>query len=303
VLDEREATRVLGKLSFFTKAAIWPIETGIDPEGWLTNFQPEEMPVAIALLDAFSYFAPEITKKILVSSFHQLSSHIVDPSSTFIERSRRWRDFRANLVVTYPTDERPGATDSGRSYLRKARMLLGLDQQQYLDPPDALAARLNDPNRPLLFLDDFAGSGHQFCETWTREYTVGAHRSSFMAAGGSGLVGYLPILCSYLAVDTIAHDAPTVTLLPGPILGEEYSVFHDKSLIWPSEEIRNRSVGVLYEASRRAGIPLGDGSDPDDWCGYRDLGLAVAIDDTIPDACLTLLYWNANGWRPLFRRP
>lgn len=303
VLHEREVTRVLGKLSFFRKAAIWPVEVTIDPEGWLTNFEPDEMDVAVALLDFFSYFAPEVTKKILVAGFHRLSCHATDPSALFVERNRRWGDFCANLIVTYPTDERPGATDSGRSYLRKARGLLGLNQQQYMDPPDALAARLNRPDRALLFLDDFAGSGNQFCQTWVRQYTVGGRRSSFKSAGGSGLVGYLPVLCSYQAVEAIARCAPTVLLLPGHTLGEEYSALHPKSLLWPSDELRTRSYSVLYEASKRAGIPLGDGSDPDDWCGYQALGLAVAIDDTIPDACLTLLYWNEKGWRPLFRRP
>lgn len=303
MLHEREATRVLGKLNFFRKAAIWPVEITIDPEGWLRNFKADELPVAVALLDAFSYFAPEVTKKILVAGFHRLSSIAIDPLTPLAERNQQWVDFRANMIVTYPTDERPGATDSGRSYLRKARGLLGLNQQQYMDPPDALAARLNNPDRALLFLDDFAGSGHQFCQTWMRQYRVGAQQSSFMTAGGSGLVGYLPVLCSYLAVEAIERCAPAVMLLPGHTLGEEYSAFHPQSLIWPSDELRDQSYTVLYEASKRAGIPLGDGYDPDDWCGYRELGLAVAIDDTIPDACLTLLYWDANGWCPLFRRP
>ncbi len=303
MFHEREVTRVLGKLSFFRKAAIWPVEITIDPEAWLTNFEPDEIPVAIALLDAFSYFAPEITKKILAATFHRLSSHVTDPSFSPEDRNRKWREFRANVIVTYPTDERPGATDSGRSYLRKARGLLGLKQEQYMDPPDALAARLKNPERALLFLDDFAGSGNQFCQTWIREYSVGAGRSSFRAAGGSGLVAYLPVLCSYLAVEVIAQYAPVVMLLPGHTLDEEYSAFHPQSLLWPTEELRARSHSVLYEASKRAGIPLGDGSKPNDWCGYRALGLAVAIDDTIPDASLTLFHWNANGWHPLLRRP
>jgi hypothetical protein len=303
VLHEREATRVLEKLSFFRKAAIWPLEIAIDPEGWLTNFEPDEMQVAVALLDAFSYFAPEVTRKILITAFHRLSSNITDPSDPLIERNRKWSDFRANMIVTYPTDERPGATDSGRSYLRKARGILGLNERQYMDPPDALAARLDNPDRALLFLDDFAGSGDQFRKTWVRPYKVGARQSSFMAAGGSGLVAYIPVLCSYLAVETIARYAPTVLLLPGHTLSEEYSVLHPQSLIWTSDELRAQSSTVIYKASKRAGIPLGDGSDPDDWCGYQALGLALAIDDTIPDACITLLYWNANGWHPLFRRP
>jgi hypothetical protein len=303
MLYDRESARVIGKLGFFRKAAIWPVEFSIDPEGWLTNFQPEETDVAIALLDAFCYFAPELTKKILAAGFHRLSSYCGDTSVPPAERQRMWQEFLNQVIVTYPTDERPGATDSGRSYLRKARTILGLEQRQYMDPADALAARMSSPGRAVVFLDDFAGSGNQFCQTWRRQYMVGGRRVSFETAGGSGLVAYLPVLCSHAAVRAIGRCAHTVLLLPGHTLGEEYSAFHPESLLWPSHELLIKSHSVLYNASNRAGIPLGDGSDPDDWCGYHGLGLAVAIDDTIPDACLTILYWEANGWRPLFRRP
>jgi hypothetical protein len=303
VLHERDGERVLSKLSFFKKAAIWPVEFPLDPEGWLSNFEQNEEPVAVALLDAFSYFSPEVTKKILAANFHRLSAVVTDPVAPIKERSKQWHHFRANVIVTYPTDECPGATDSGRSYIRKARGILGLHQDQYMDPPDALAARLKNPARGLVFLDDFAGTGSQFCDTWIRPYSLAGQWTSFMDVGGSGLIGYLPILCAQAAINTMACRAQQVTLLPGHTLGEEYSAFHPESLLWPTDEVRNRSHDVLYGASKRAGIPLGEGGDPDDWCGYRSLGLAVAIDDTIPDACLTLLYWNANGWRPLFRRP
>jgi hypothetical protein len=303
MLYDREIVRVTEKLNFFKKAAIWPLQFSFDPDGWLGNFNSEELDVAVALLDGFSYFAPELTKKILTASFHQLSLYGTDRSAAPAERIRMWHEFRESVIVTYPTDERPGATDSGRTYLRKARATLGLEQGQYMDPLDALYARLRNPTRPLVFLDDFAGSGNQFCETWHRNYSVVGQRWSFHSAGGPGLFAYIPILGSYLAVRNIARCAPNVLFLPGHVVGEDYSALHPKSLLWPSSELQVKAREVIYGASARAGIPLGDGSDPDDWCGYRDLGLALAIDDTIPDACLTIFYWEANGWQPLFRRP
>jgi hypothetical protein len=303
MLYDREIVRVKEKLGFFRKAAIWPLQFRFDPDGWLSNFRPDELDIAVALLDGFSYFAPELTEKILVTSFHQLSLYGTNRAAAPVGRVKEWHEFRESVIVTYPTDERPGATDSGRTYLRKARAILGLEQEQYMDPVDALAARIRDPARPLVFLDDFAGSGNQFCETWHRSYAISGQRWSFYSAGGSGLFAYIPILGSYVAVRSIARCAPKVLFLPGHIIGEDYSAFHPESLLWPSHELQVKARDVIYEASARAGIPLGDGSDPDDWCGYRELGLALAIDDTIPDACLTILYWEANGWQPLFRRP
>jgi hypothetical protein len=300
---EVEYKRVLEKLSFFKKSAVWPVEFKIEPEEWLKNFEPDEFEVAIALLDGFAYYAPEVTKKILTSSFHRLSIEVAAFSLSNRERSRRWDEFRSRVIVTYPTDERPGATDSGRSYLRKARTVLGIDTSQYMDPHEALAAKLADSTKPLLFLDDFAGSGSQFCKTWRRPYPASGGVTSFQTIATDGMVAYIPTLCSHEAVHAILDCAPRLLLRPGHVLGEEYSVFHPQSIIWPSEELQSKSGYILRKASERAGIPLGDGSDPDDWCGFAGLGLAVAIDDTIPDACVTLLYWADNGWRPLFRRP
>lgn len=293
----------MGKIAFFKKAAIWPLEFKVDPEGWLSNFRPEELDVAIALLDSFWYYAPEFTKKIVATGFHRLSAVVSHRTAAATERRTAWTEFRRRVIVTYPTDERPGATDSGRSYLRKARLVLGLDEAHYLDPQDALAARIADPDRPIVFLDDFAGSGSQFCHTWERVYNVHGTGASFKSAGGAGVIAYLPVLASHLALTRIGTCAPSVLLLPGHTLGEEYSALHRDSLLWPTKELQRKSEDILFQASDRAGIPLGDGSIPDDWCGFHGLGLAVAIDDTIPDACLTLLYWETNQWRPLFRRP
>ena len=298
---DRDRLSVLEKVKFFKKVSVWSFNYRIDPTAWLSNFNVDEQDIAVALLDACVYFSPELTNRILVATFHRLSAYLPETAGT--DRASAWDRFRRRAIVTYPTDERPNATDSGRGYLRKGRAVLALLQEQFMDPEAALQARCSNPERPVVFLDDFAGSGSQFCETWTRPYDFGGVQRSFASCVQGAQIAYLPILSTTLAVDNIGKCAPSVLLEPGHTLGPEYSALSANSIIWPSPELQARALGVLRSASARAGIPLGDGEHVDDWCGYRRLGLALAIDDTTPDACLTLLYWEKNGWRPLFRRP
>lgn len=296
-------TRITQKLAFFRKAQVWPVASGLDHPGWLSNFRDSELPVAIALLDFFAYFSPEMTSRIMAAEFRQLSDLTAGHEHPAAQRRVKWDDLRREVLVTYPTDERPGATDSGRTYIRKARAILGLQASQFKDPDEALQARIRQPSTPIVFLDDFAGTGNQFSDTWHRQYPLpGGGTTSYHDVKSSAPTVYIPILASSMAVREIGLKAPEVTLRPGHVLTPEYSAFHSQSLMWP-EGLRHDAESVLHGASRRAGIPMGDGRQPDDWCGFGALGLAVALEDTIPDACLTLLYWERQGWKPLKRRP
>lgn len=168
----RDETLIRDKVEFFRKSAFWPLSAGLDGDGWLDNFKPHEKTVALALLDAFVYFPPDMTTTILASEFHRLSSVVGPADLSLRERQSLWDQFREDVVITYPTDEQPGATDSGRSYLRKARGVLGLRQNQYADPADAVARLAQKPGTPLVLIDDFVGTGSQVLQSWNRQYKV-----------------------------------------------------------------------------------------------------------------------------------
>lgn len=297
----RDETLIRDKVEFFRKSAFWPLVAGPDAEGWLANFKDDDKTVALALLDSFLYFSSELTSKILASEFHRLSEVVCPFDMHPQQRRSAWRTFRSRVVVSYPTDEEPGATDSGRSYLRKARGVLGLKESQYADPADAIARLNQDPRIPILLIDDFVGTGSQVIQTWKRAYNIGGGLASF-ADFTDAHIFYIPVLSTERARRRINIEAPTLHLRPGHLLTEEYSVFHEKSIMWP-EGLQPAGIEFVRNASKRAGIPMGNGAKPDDWCGFGSLGLCVALDDTIPDASLTLFYWEKNGWRPLKYRP
>jgi hypothetical protein len=154
---------------------------------------------------------------------------------------------------------------------------------------------------PIVFVDDFVGSGEQFIKTWQRPITVPGSTLSFERISSARLTDayYCPLVCTQYGYDRITRNCPDVRLRPAHILSQKYGALDPDSFIWPSH-LKDTSRDFLLSASRRAGIPESGGVD--DWRGFHQLSLSIALGDSIPDATLPIFYWEQNGWRPLRRR-
>jgi hypothetical protein len=181
-----------------------------------------------------------------------------------------------------------------------ARQHLGFAEDQIMSPSDALSELAKGP-RPVIFVDDFVGTGSQFTGTWFRDFqTSSGTTTTFAAIAGVRDMRffYCPVLSTQAGMDEIALQCPTVQLSPAHVLSERYSALSPDSLIWPTH-LKGSALDFLETVSKRAKIPDTDGGSPDDWRGFEKRGLVLAILDTIPDATLCILRWNKNGWKPL----
>jgi hypothetical protein len=294
---------VLTKCDYFVDVQVWPRATAVSPLPWLANFTEAELPYAIHLLDAFLFFSDELTDALLRGAFDDLSRRVTDLDASLARSEAQWDDFLSSVLITFPTGEHPNVTDSGLAFARKARQVLEIPEARIMSPEEVLGFVDRVGPRPVVFLDDFLGTGNQFMATWRRTYATSPTFASFAdaAAGGSVTVYYTPILASQMGVETIRLNAPRACVAPAHILPLEYSALHDESLLWPPAE-RDAARAAIRSASARAGIPDTNGYSPHDWQGFGRLGLAVAFEHGVPDASLPLFYWNQNGWHPLVRR-
>jgi len=186
------------------------------------------------------------------------------------------------------------------AFARIARQHVGFPEDQIVSAADALSILTAVP-RPVIFVDDFAGTGNQFVNTWERliRAATGAETSFSAIAGIRGMkFFYCPVLCTQKAFDEINLMCPTVILQPAHVLTDRYSAVSPNSAIWPSH-LKPTALDFLRTASSRAGIPDTDGASPDDWQGYEKQGLVLALHETIPDSTLCMLRWNKNSWSPL----
>lgn len=294
---------LLAKCDYFVDIQLWPLTSQLDARGWLRNFHESEMLHAMSLLNAFVYYSKTLTDRLFIAAFQQLSIRVADPSQSYFAIQAAWQQFHREVIVTYVEGETPSVTDSGFAFARRARQLLGLDQVRQILPPDEVLTILRSGSRrPVLFVDDFVGSGNQFKSTWERRRTLqgGVHTSfAQLAPAASSNFYFCPLFCTTLGLQSIRRYCPEVTVLPLHVIDRDRDgALGPQSQLWP-DSLRPTAESFVEQASLRAGIPL---SGPKGWRGFAGLGLAMAFEHSVPDATLPLFYWDANGWIPLLRR-
>lgn len=255
---------------------------------------------AVHLLNAFMYFHLNLVQEMFAASVQALSRRVCRPGDSLITALAAWSLFFDRVIVVPVSGDQLSASDSGYSFARIARQHLGFAENQIMSPSDALS-ELAKGARPVIFVDDFVGTGNQFTGTWFRKYeTKSGTTTTFEAiARVRGMrFFYCPVLSTQAGMEEIKLQCPAVELSPAHILSERYSALSQNSLIWPAD-LKSSALDFLETVSKRARIPDTDGTSPDDWRGYEKHGLVLAILDTIPDSTLCLLRWNKNGWKPL----
>ena len=293
---------VLAKCAFFTKSQVWPREVTLDPVGWLSNFRRSEEESAVQLLNGVMYFSNAMIKEMFRSAFQQLSRTIARPNDRFMGLMSRWQAYVDSAGITFVTGEDEHPADSGHIFVRMTRDFLGIPEQQIRNPKDTLQSMLERGPSPVIFVDDFIGSGSQFFTTWNRPYELrGGIQHSF-----ASLMQINPFPAAYVSVLStekgsriVQQTCPTLILSAAHILDPRHSATHPESFLWP-KELRASGLSFLREASSRVGIPSTGGTSTDDWQGFNELGLTLSFAHGTPDATIPLLRWNKDGFRPLF---
>lgn len=294
------------KCSDFASFQVWPLRSRMDPRAWLQNFEDGDQELAHHLLNAFVFFSSALTAQLFLTALQNLSASHAWRGRNTGDIFAAWRSFIRKLNVTHVTGETPKPTDSGNFFTRIARDRAGIPDDQIIEPGDALRKRvLNGDDRPLIFVDDFMGSGEQFLATWRRRHAVGSDRLSFedvaarcLADGNPWEIYFVPAVCTTRGIKALEAECPTVQVSAGNVLDEKYSVFHEKSLVWP-EELAERGREMIERVSERLKLPT-DGEDWD-YRGFRLQGLAIGFDHKTPDATIPLFRLGRDDWAPLVR--
>jgi hypothetical protein len=292
---------VLEKCDYFTRVQLWPLRNEMNPRLWLENFLESEKRHARYLLNAFMYLSAPMIDQIVVGTVESLSRAVVLPTRSLASSRADWRKFVNEIRVVLVRGEEPRPTDSGFIFSRIARDRLEIPEDHILDSPEALKALFSGLDAPIVFLDDFVGSGNQFIDTWNDSFIVEGQTLSFrMVPAGQASFFYCPVLATTDGLRRIRRECPRVTVAEGNELLPRYNVFHPNSLVWP-DDLRASATDAIQQASRRAGIPdLNGGSG--DWRGYHKLGQTVGFAHGVPDATLPLFWWESDTWNPLKKR-
>lgn len=255
------------------------------------------MKYAESLLGAFTYFSQDVTIELFKFAFRQLASCVIDHSKGVAKSTASWKAFTDSILVTLVRGEDPSTTDSGYMFTRYARQNLAIDTEQIVSNEKAIEILHFDETRPLLLVDDFAGSGNQFCETWTTPLTIAkdVHKSFEEVMQAKPFAAFFcPVIASWKAMDKVARCGSAVKVLPAHLIDRTFSLLGPDSQCW-SDDLKPGAEAFLEEASKRAGYLTG-------WRGFHDLGLAISFEHGPPDATLPIFFSDRNGWTPLVKR-
>lgn len=290
------------KQAFLVSVQVWPLESKLNVRGWLGNFDAHEQQYAVHLLNGFVYVPEMMVESLFHSTFHNLGRVVLNDKRNNARTRGDWTRFIQSLLVVNVTGEAPSATDSGYIFMRMARDVLRISAERIVGAEAAIRQLLRDPTLPVVFVDDFVGSGNQFTTTWHRPYAE-AHGLSFatLAKTTGGLQSfYVPLVATQDGIDNLRRDCPGVVVLPAHVIDSRYNALAPESIIWPAS-IRDEGARFVQSSSARAGIGDENGG-VNDWRGYNKLGLCLGFAHGTPDATLPLFYWEQNGWIPLVRR-
>lgn len=287
---------ILSTRDFFSNASIWPQQPrDVDHRGWLTNFEGDhDRAIATQLLDSFLLISTNQVEKMVTSSFHSLSPlqgdmFDNDPAAY----SNAWKRFRERLAVTFPA-RRNDPAGSGHLFARTARALVA-DRDEQLFEPDSLVIELAQRGtpRPVVFVDDFSGTGNQFTASWTRDVTLpDGSKHSFASLAKKGLIEqayFIPAVAAARAKSRIAQVAPQVQVRPAHLLPTRYSA-SDAATSLVEPELRADLHDFLCRYADRAGY------SQEHVYGYENCGLALSFEHSTPDN--TLPIFNGGTRRP-----
>jgi len=276
----------------------------INPRGWLGNFDKFDRGFALIMLSRFTFLADHLVDQLFRAAFQNISNSIASVWEPFPKAQAQWNRFCSDAIVTIVQGEDPNPSDSGWLFARKARQSLGISESQLVEPKVAVREVKGGFDGPVIFVDDFVGSGEQFVETWQRSYDLGSGESasfkSLIQGGSKAAFYYCNAMTTSYGRERLTRDAPQVRLSTGNLISERQSLVHDDSSQWP-KAIHAEALKLVERIGRQLGFTAIDGGESD-WRGFHGLGLGIAFSHSVPDANLPLFFTDANGWTPLVRR-
>ncbi len=295
-IDERQVIEACDRLVDF---AAWP-RNKVDYRGWLDNFSLADRSLAVFMLSRFTFLSHQFVDHLFSTAFQTVSNTLGRSGEPFTARRTAWRQFCDEVIVVPVLGENPNPSDSGWGFARKARQLLGISEDRLMSPTASIAAMVQDPTRPVVFVDDFVGSGAQFLRTWRRLYPSVFGPRSFASLSHQGPIHYCNVMMTEYGRSRIVTEAPSVSLATGNLIPRNHNFACMASAMWP-KGLNLRGAALIRRIGAQLGFTESDGSLRD-WRGFHRLGLGIAFEDSVPDANLPLFFSDANGWRPLVRR-
>lgn len=283
----------LEKCEVLKKAGLWPNESRMRPRAWLENFDDEDRSTAAYLLSKFTYYNNDLTERLLKASYQSIGDELPKKESN---SGGKLIDALESAIFVPVSGEKPNPTDSGYLFCRKARQILRIPEERIKNLNESIehAAKGNT----VIFLDDFIGSGDQFLKSWGRIHN--SHSLKSLIEKNYFEAIYITLISTDYGLNEIKRNAPKVSICCPHILCKEATVNH----ILEKYDSTSQKVEDLLEKYYPRLKPKDDYmyTTPYLKYGYKERGLMLGFDHSIPDATLPIFWSPGDNWEPLIER-
>jgi hypothetical protein len=265
----------------------------------MNNFStPTEKYFAATILDALIYRSEKQTIALMESLFQRTLPDLLRKHPPTTPALTPWIDClrRSSILSPPPICLVPviKATDSpaksGPALCRLYRRHLGLNQAWMIWPWQISQYRTFGIEQ-FLFIDDFLGTGEQFCG-FAKHFDLPTNLKGCYAVYG-------PLVAHSDGITAITKLLPGMHVAAVEVIDQSYSLFSDKSR-WFQDSTNSPALACAFydDLVKRASLPL----RPEDLRGFGNLSLTYAFNHATPDNCLPLLWCEGANWRPLLDR-
>lgn len=292
---------VLDKCEALKKARLWLSEPHMRPHAWIRNFDEVDRPTAALLLDSFTFYSDKMTDRLLVGSYDSLADGL--PKGPSAPDALTLMAALDDAVFTRIEGETPRPTDSGNLFCRKARQVLGIPDDRFLEPHVAITHAAK--GCPVVFLDDFVGSGDQFLKTWSRKYATNSPQSFVEACSLNQFVAvYVTLVATDYGLQRIRQNAPNLAITVAHELSESDTArCLSASPSLPIQDVQLAVKALLHKYASRLSPPPDISQDPSYVrYGYKERALLFAFEHSVPDATLPIFWSPGQNWTQLLER-
>lgn len=292
---------VISKCDSLKRNGFWAPEPQVRPKAWLENFpEGDERALAAILLDNLVFLGDRAVERLLVAAYNELEDQILLntlptnlPGSVFMQR----------VKFTPVEGEAPRPTDSGKSFCRKLRDAVELPDDRFVDPTIALQQAILA--NPIVFIDDYLGSGQQLIKTWHRHYAASSPRSfaEAYAQNQFSAVCLVPVATetSLLAIQTHASGLQVIAT---HVLDASYSakLLEAPVLVPPVADLQADLRSLLARHAPLLDLPPFLTGDQAIY-GFAELALLLAFGHGVPDSTLPVVWAPGPGdWIKLVKQ-
>jgi hypothetical protein len=286
---------VLARCEALKRAGMWLPEPTIRPRAWIENFTPEDKILAAQLLERFVFYNQRLTDSLLTASFYSIADGLKKGPAA--PSRHQLLQALPNAVFTPVSGEEPNPTDSGYFLCRRMRQVLNVEEAQIKATGEALQAAEN--GSPIIFVDDFIGTGDQFLTTW-QDRRTGKSFEQIQHNVGFHVI-YISLVGTETGILNINTKAPSVAVCATHKIDHRGTLWGLKT---SNITLYNNIDSLLKKYTPRL-TPREEYMHHREYLtyGYKNRGLFFAFEHSVPDSTLPI-FWcrGTNSWEPLIER-